>query len=76
MGLCQGRGMESSRKALGLCWQWLGELGVAGASALSCFPLPGKERMVAEQEGAGPALCLQWELCAWLLSGIPLKAFT
>lgn len=37
--------------------------------------------MFAEQEGAGPALCLpewclQWELRAWLLSGIPVKAFT
>lgn len=74
MGLCQGRGMESSGEALGLCWQWLGELGVAGASALSCFPV--EERMFAEQEGAGPALCLQRELCAWLLSGLPLKAFT
>lgn len=36
--------------------------------------------MFAEQEGAGPALCLperclQQELRAWLLSGIPVKAF-
>lgn len=34
MGLCQGKGMESFGKALGLCWQELGELGVAGATQL------------------------------------------